>query len=434
MKITSKIKKQLSKDRKFIFKLIWTSTTRSVAVIGTLLFKFILARKLGLQEFGDFMLVYAMLIGLSFFAKFGIQQAVLRFAGIFMANKDFGKLKSLRRDVILFITGTSIFLGILFILFRVIIVDKFFDNNTFTKVILIMAVSLPFYVNIGIQASYMRAFKKPEIAPLFEVGLSAFYTVALVSIASWLGYNITPLIVSIFFLISVLITSFLGSRILVGILKKLNTEKTIEYKSYSGVFNTLPDYALSSITTYLIKFSPTIILGIYASSSDVGLYSIANSTALVINFVLGIVSSVSAPYFANYYKEGKIKELKNLIRNSTIYMMVIATPVFLLIIIFPTEILSYFGQEYKQASMALVILAVAQLFNVLTGPVYFVLGMTGHEKQLRNIVFGTALLSISSSFILIPMYGFVGATISTAIGLVIQNFFAYFKTKKILTI
>ena len=146
------------------------------------------------------------------------------------------------------------------------------------------------------------------------------------------------------------------------------------------------------------------------------------------------MNSVSSPYFASYYADNNLVELKRLVRNSTIYMLLLAVPIFLVIVIFPSSILSFFGEEYTAAKNGLIILACAQLFNVATGPVYLLLRMTGHQRYLRNIVFATTAISIISSFLLIPIYGFMGAVYSAALGLVLQNSGSYYYTKKFIGI
>lgn len=431
-KIIKKLKSFLAKDKELILKIIQTSVARFIAAFGTLAFNFVLARFLGVSEYGSFMLAYSILIGLAMLANFGAGAATLRFASIMYQNNDYHALVRFQKKVLVFLLGTTGFLGLLLFLFRNNIVNLYFDNQNLVDVLTIFAVSLPFYSFILIQDSYFKAFKKPHIAPFFTIGLSVFGTAILVFLYSLVGKEVTPFSVSLFFLSSNIITFLLGRVILAKLLKRAKHKPKKDYTFNDNFFKTLPDYALSSITTYLLKFSPTIILGIFASSKDVGLYALANSAAFIINFILWIFHSVYAPYIANLYKENKLRELSSLIRKSILYMTLVSLPVFLIIILFPNTILSFFGKDFSQAVPALRILACAQLFNVLTGPVYYVLQMTGHQKSLRNIILGTAIVSVGSSIILSPLYGFLGATIATAIGLIIQNASAFTKSNRIL--
>lgn len=429
-KIIDSLKQKLINDQKIIKKLISTTITRGLAAVGTFVFNFVLAKYLDVSSFGYFMLAYSILIGLGFIVKIGMPFAIMRFAGIMSVNKEFGKIKKLRKDVSILTIAISTFLGLGLIILKNYISFKFFDNIDVGNMLIMFAFSLPFYSFLTIQSSFMKAFKRPEIAPIFEVGLTTFLTGAGVALLAFFGLKIDSFLASVIFFLASIIVVTIGHFTLNRIIKKETKGVFFKTERYQGFYKTLPDYALSSIAGYLLKFSPTIILGLYASGKDIGLYSLANSTAFIINFVLWIINTVYAPHFASSYSHGKIKELRNLVRNSILYMLAIAVPIFLIIISFPSTILSFFGEEFVEAKTALIIMAVAQLFNVSTGPVYFLLNMTGHQRYLRNIVIITAILSISGSLVLVPLYGFIGAAIATALGLIIQNSFAFYHSNK----
>ncbi|MBT6456251.1 MAG: hypothetical protein HOK37_12010 [Gammaproteobacteria bacterium] len=113
--------------------------------------------------------------------------------------------------------------------------------------------------------------------------------------------------------------------------------------------------------------------------------------------------------------------------------MIIALPAFLLCLFFPQQLLLIFGTDYQQADSLLMILAFAQFINVFTGSNGYILMMTGHEREFRNIALLSAVLTVILSFILIPFFGAIGAAIATVLGFLTKNFggtwIAYKKTK-----
>jgi O-antigen/teichoic acid export membrane protein len=360
--------------------------------------------------------------------------AIMRFGAIMYAEEKFGQLKKLRQDVLRISILSSLFLGLVLILVREYLIDAFFDNADISNMLLMFAFSLPFYSYLTIQSSFLKAYKRPELAPFFEVGLSAFVTGAAVAGLAWFGLQVDGLLAAMVLFCSSIVIVFFGYLTLSKIIKKSEKGKHFDLEDYKDFYRSLPDYSLSDITGYLLKFSPIIILGIYATGKDVGLFSLANSTAFVINFILWIVNTVYAPHFANYFSQGRISELKSLVLSCVFYMMFVAVPIFLFIVSFPSYILGFFGAEFIEAKNALIIMAFAQLFNVATGPVYFLLNMTGHERNLRNIVFVTAIASIVTSLVLVPLYGFMGVTIASALGLLLQNSMAFHHSAKLLGI
>ena len=89
-----------------------------------------------------------------------------------------------------------------------------------------------------------------------------------------------------------------------------------------------------------------------------------------------------------------------------------------------------FGQEYTQAAHLLQLLIIGQFVNVITGSVGFLLNMTGHEKDMRNVVFFSGPLALGLGLFLTPIYGTTGAAVATAFALASQNLLAVFMVKK----
>ena len=69
------------------------------------------------------------------------------------------------------------------------------------------------------------------------------------------------------------------------------------------------------------------------------------------------------------------------------------------------------------------------LINALSGPVGYLLNMTGFEKDNRNVTILSAFIIAGINFILIPKFGILGAAISTLISQSLWNglliFYAY---------
>lgn len=438
MKFTlSKIKSYFNKDLKMIKKLLFTASSRGIAAGGTFLFNFILAKNLNIDSFGYFMLAYSILIGLSFFSRAGMPFAIMRFAGILFSENQIETIYYLRKKTFYISLIASLFFSLLLILFAQVISDIFFTGFDAKQMLIYFAFALPFYSFLLIQSSFLKAIKKPELAPFFEVGLTVFLTAVIVWLFSYSEIPVDSIDTTIIFLCSSVFVAILGHITLNKLMSKpLKTSTKAKDSSYKfdikNFYKTLPDYSFSGITNYFFKFSPALVLGLYVTGFEIGLYSLANSISFLISFVLWVINTVYAPYFASAHANGDKKELSSLVKRSMIYMILIATPIFLMILLFPELILSYFGEGFSQAKTALVILAIAQMYNVLTGPIYFLLNVTGYEAYLRKIVFLTAITSIVASFVLIPIYGYMGAVYANAIGLTLQNSFAFYHSNKYL--
>ena len=80
-----------------------------------------------------------------------------------------------------------------------------------------------------------------------------------------------------------------------------------------------------------------------------------------------------------------------------------------------------FGNSFKSGAFILVILALGQFINVITGSVGYLLMMSGNERLLRNNIIFIAVLNLTLNLLLIPKYGILGAAISTSVSLALQN-------------
>mgnify|MGYP000530370250 CR=1 FL=1 len=232
--------------------------------------------------------------------------------------------------------------------------------------LLAFSISLPFHSYLTIQSSFLKSFKKAEIAPLYEIGLMVLLTAFFTLLYSFLVDEVEAYEGALFFLISCLLVFFAGNYRINKELSLQDGYKKNQYEKYDNFYSTLWNYGFSNVFSYFLKFSPILILGFYHSSLEVSYYSIANNTAYLINFVLWIVSSVYAPYFANLFKENKLDELNRHLTRSTIYMLIVAIPIFLVIVAFPQFFLTIFDPNYSGSTASLNILAFAQLINVAT--------------------------------------------------------------------
>ena len=147
-------------------------------------------------------------------------------------------------------------------------------------------------------------------------------------------------------------------------------------------------------------------------------------------FVLTAINTVVAPKFAHFHKSQNYEQLASVAYYSARLLSVVSLPILIIMFVFPKEILALFGEEFDNAAIYLQILAVGQFVNAITGSVGYLLSMSGNEKDLRNSSIVSGLIVITLSLILVPLYGGLGAAISVAIAIAMQNLLAVHWVKK----
>lgn len=174
----------------------------------------------------------------------------------------------------------------------------------------------------------------------------------------------------------------------------------------------------------VIDSSSTLVLGSWATTTDVGIFAVANRAAALTSFVLMGVNSISAPKFAALYEQGDLVTLGRIARNSAKLMALAAAPFLLVCLTFPAWIMGLFGAQFTAGGTVLAVLAAGQYVNVVTGSVGFLLMMCGYEAAYRNNFVLCTLVSLLLNGLLVPRLGVLGAAIATAVTLATQNVIA----------
>ena len=174
----------------------------------------------------------------------------------------------------------------------------------------------------------------------------------------------------------------------------------------------------------IMSLTDKLMLGIFKTPYEVGIYSVALKLATITSMVLTAINTIVAPKFSELYWEYNLEDLKKVIRFSAKIIFFSSAPILLIYFLFSHQILSIFGKEFVQGASALIILSVGQFINSASGSVGYFLNMTGHQKVFRNIVFISSFVNIVLNYLLIPILGYNGAAFATAFSISLWNIMA----------
>jgi len=165
----------------------------------------------------------------------------------------------------------------------------------------------------------------------------------------------------------------------------------------------------------------TIMVGIFMTESDVGIYNIALKLSGVLLIMVSAVNAIAAPKFSESFSDNKMAELKGSLRYSSAILFYTTLPLFLLLMLFPEQILSVFGEEFRAGRLSLVILSIGSFISAICGTTSYFLQMTGNQVAMQNITFVTVILGVILNLVLIPPFGIQGAAIATAAAMLFWN-------------
>jgi O-antigen/teichoic acid export membrane protein len=178
---------------------------------------------------------------------------------------------------------------------------------------------------------------------------------------------------------------------------------------------------LMTVVNLAWQESETVVLGILAPSDQVGIYYASARMTTLLAVFLTAFSLIFAPVMGELYAKNEQQQLSSLLKTVTRWGFTLCLPLFLLFFACSDQIVALLGPGFAMGAVVLPVLATAQLFNVITGPVGWSLIMSGRPKlNLLNSVLMLGL-SFSLDLLLIPRYGIVGAAMGGALSIFLVN-------------
>lgn len=403
------------------FRVVSTALMRGGATFLSFLLAYIVAKLLDSDTAGLFFYGLSLSTVFGVFFRFGTGNVLIR---IFASHGLTGYSVGWLNIIFLVLVSILIFLfGALWFLSDVA-ADFIYSDRRYSVVIFWFSLSSVFVAAYGILGFVFQGLEKSVLAVFFQtMGVSIVFVLA-VFLFFIFDFKINyTILTEIYFFSAVLVfifSVFVWWRISAdfdGVIFKLSYDKSLILASR--------DLWLASCMMLLVQWSGVLIAGIFVSGSDLAGLSIAQRTAGLITFVLMLVNMLVAPKYAKMWSDKNLVGMKGLARKSTIAMASFSIPMFFVFLFFSEYIMSVFGSGYENYALILVVISFGQLVNVLTGSVSYLLNMTGHERDYRNITFLSGLLTLLLSFVLTAQYGVNGAAMATAIGLCIQNLFGF---------
>ncbi|WP_172379447.1 MATE family efflux transporter [Vibrio sp. Vb339] len=290
-----------------------------------------------------------------------------------------------------------------------------------------IALAMLAFALVQIFSAMLQGKQHAIMASTVQNVVAQFSFILILGLATWLGITQTSVSLVYVYLFAISLAMAVGGVIWFranGASFEIEAKLSPELKvSLSALFVTM---LMGQCSMWAGQFSTAKFL----SSSDVAFFASTLRTATLASFVLIAVNLVVAPKFAQAFAKGNSGEVNKLSLLSSRLMMLMATPVLAFMTFFPEFLMGLFGEEYKVAAPLLQILAIGQFINVITGSVGYLLNMTGHEKDMRNVVLFSGPLAIVLAFGLTSQFGLMGAAYATAISVATQNLLAVWMVKK----
>ena len=397
-------------------------------------FAYLITTNYGAETFGVFELSLTVLTIATVVGSLGLDGALVRFIPEFIEKKAPGHLRKVYGYALSLAMPFSMVLAALLYVFSDDLALKF-GNEMLGDPFRVTAFLVPFSTWFGINSEAFRGMRR-----MIEYSVLQRGTVILLAIASFfcfkyfaieLADNVVPLIAfGIGLVLLALISGIVTPKRLSQTVSLTSRDKFIKPLEIKPLLVVAFPMLMSTSMFMIMNWTDTIMIGYYRDESQVGVYRLAFKVANLITFTQFAISSIAAPMFSSFFAKNDMEGMKKITRNIGYMNLAISTPIFILMLIFPSFVLDFFGEEFSAGVAPLIVLAIGQIINAICGPVMYILTMTGKEKKARNIIIVASVINLGLNFYLIPIYGLMGAAYATAISTIVWNVLAVIQIKK----
>jgi len=411
-------------------------TTMSLKIGGLIfsyIFNLLFARLYGAEVMGIYALAITVAGIFSLFGQMGTDTSLVRFIAQYAGQGNYSAVKEIYKKTIQLVFLASILFSVLFYITSPWIANNIFHKHKLIVPFIITVFVLPFGALMGVNSASLRGLKKIKEAFIFSTALPpVLNTVGLMGLTYFVFKSyLTPICVN-------LLTAFIGASYSFMLWRKQSKELLGDRQenvapiiSRREILKVSVQMFMTSGMLLIMGWTDTLMLGIFRRSAEVGVYQVALKLALLISFTLGAINSIAAPKFSELYWTKKKDKLRTTVKFSTKLSFFISIPLLIIFVLYPKDILLLFGREFVRAYMALIILSITNFIIIIFGPVGTLLNMTGKESIYKNILMIGVVTNILMNYILIPLYGIIGASLSSLISTLLWRLIASIYFKKI---
>lgn len=393
-------------------------------------FKVYIARELGAEALGIYAMGLSIVTIVSGFSGLGLGRSGIRFISQYKANGHWYFLRAYLQRTTLITLTMGLLLALLVYLFRHSISAIIFQIPEGTDYIGWFAILIFLSSLHGLMEAYAQGFqnvgKQTIIGSFIKFPVKIAATVGLLA----LGYGLTGYIIGemVATLVSLILFLLLIWKITPSPVKAIKSINKIPWDknllSLTGVFLGLKILAMFSGEI------DNLVLGGFMSPADVGVYSIAMTLGGFIFILLRSLNTVFAPIISELYTLGKQDEMKRIYYAATRWITLLSAPIAISLMAAGSSFLKIFGEEFTNGSTALFIIAAGYLINVSFGPIGMIAQMTGMEKPLFRYQIMSQVLSLVLFWVLIPLFGLIGAATAISVNNILSNILIALVIKK----
>lgn len=396
------------------------------APIGYII-RVIFSKELTLQEFGLMYSIISFYLLCSTFINLGLPQSMNYFGVKYLNERKYTNFKSLLHSTLVIQTGLMIIFSSIILIFSNILETYYFKVENSSTLLLLF---LLYFYGINISKTFANTFSALKnflvlnLIKTFELISILIFLIILIYFNS-INYTSLALIWGI---------PYLTLAIISYVILKIKYKKIFSKKAYFSKTLILENlnYSLKILfgtaALFLITKVDIIYITYFKSVSEVGIYEIALSSAMILTSLFAPINKFLLPFSSDKKFKNAIPELKRICLTVNHILLYGLLPFVCIFYMYSTEIISIlFPKAFQASAQILSILSIAIFFFIFQQLNFTILAGL-NELNLRNKVLTVGvILNLILNFIFIKHFGTIGIAYSSLIVFFLMFLMSYFK-------
>lgn len=182
---------------------------------------------------------------------------------------------------------------------------------------------------------------------------------------------------------------------------------------------------LGGLATVVVGNIDIVMLSAMTDLENTAVYAIAFYVGSVIAIPQRSIGKIAVPILSGYLKEGKLDQVESLYRRTSLNQVIAGSLLLTGIWANMHNLIDLLPPEYAGVKWVIVVVGFARLFDMATGINGSIILNSRHYRfDLWSNIF-LVLLTIFTNWLLIPLYGILGAGIATAFSIFLYNLIKY---------
>lgn len=396
--------------QKFAKDVVLIGVTQLLTGLSVFLLLPIITKTLSVYEYGIWAQIWVTVSLLSPLALLGLSQATIRYLA---AETDIIKIRNIFYSGILFVTVWGSFISLAIIILSDPIAWIFFQDGSTAHLIRLAAFLIVLTALYQLSSLYFRIFQMNAIFALITI-LKTCGHLLLVFLFLWAGLGLQGVIgatLAIHLIMAAFSLVLVVSRIGLALPNVLELKEVLVY-GIPLTPNPMLDWLRSSSDRYII--------GIFLGMGAVGIYSVAYSVGSIILILVSPIQFILFPSLSKIYDEKKYDEVKNYLRYSIKYFLMIAIPSAFGISALAVPLLATMTtSDYLDGAVLIPFIAFGGVFFGVYQISINVTQLVKKTKFNLYLYLAAAVSSILLNVLLVPVLGILGAAIASLISMIV---------------